>query len=168
MKILNTNKCSDSLEHIIKDGEHFVAIVSPYIKFTKRIESFLQMADEKGVPIFILTRKLLDKEEYFKINHLNNLVICIHPPLHAKIYFNENEVLISSLNLYDFSQQNNTEIGVKFLREDYIDEFGDISTQLYEILQDKRSDIVIDKLDEDLWDQFYEDLGYEDMGYEDI
>ena len=158
MEILNTNQCSDALESIIKSADKFVVIISPYIKLNPRVDSFLQMADDKDVPVFIVTRHLLDKEEYSKIKNLNRLVICIHPPLHAKTYFNENEVLISSLNLYEFSQQNNTEIGVRFFKKGYKDEFKDISDQLFDILNDKRSEIVVDKLTEKEWKKFEKDI----------
>lgn len=32
--------------------------------------------------------------------------------LHAKCYLNENEAIITSMNLYGFSQQNNNEMGI--------------------------------------------------------
>ena len=33
--------------------------------------------------------------------------------LHAKCYLNENTAIITSMNLYEFSQQNNDEIGIR-------------------------------------------------------
>ena len=32
--------------------------------------------------------------------------------LHAKCYLNENEALLTSMNLYEFSEKNNDEMGV--------------------------------------------------------
>lgn len=32
--------------------------------------------------------------------------------LHAKCYLNENEAIITSMNLYEFSQMNNNEMGI--------------------------------------------------------
>ena len=62
------------------------------------------------------------------------------------------------MNLYEFSQQNNTEIGVRFFKKGYKDEFKDISDQLFDILNDKRSKIVVDKLTEKEWKKFEKDI----------
>ena len=148
MKVLNTNECSAALERLIQSAQKYVIIVSPYIQLTPRIESLLDQKDMEGVPIFILTRERLKKEEYNKIRELENLVVCIHPPLHAKVYFSEEEVLITSLNLYEFSQQNNTEIGVHFLRHKQWDAYDSIVNQFRTIMRDKRSEIPVDKLDD--------------------
>jgi len=148
MKVLNTNECSAALERLIQSAQKYVIIVSPYIQLTPRIESLLDQKDMEGVPIFILTRERLKKEEYNKIRELENLVVCIHPPLHAKVYFSEEEVLITSLNLYEFSQQNNTEIGVHFLRLKQWDAYDSIVNQFRTIMRDKRSEIPVDKLDD--------------------
>ena len=148
MKVLNTNECSAALERLIQSAQKYVIIVSPYIQLTPRIESLLDQKDLEGVPIFILTRERLKKEEYNKIRELENLVVCIHPPLHAKVYFSEEEVLITSLNLYEFSQQNNTEIGAHFLRHKQWDAYDSIVNQFRTIMRDKRSEIPVDKLDD--------------------
>jgi phosphatidylserine/phosphatidylglycerophosphate/cardiolipin synthase-like enzyme len=37
--------------------------------------------------------------------------------LHAKCYINENEAIITSMNLYEFSQQNNNEMGILISKE---------------------------------------------------
>ena len=38
--------------------------------------------------------------------------------LHAKCYLNENEALVTSMNLYEFSQQNNDEMGILVSKHD--------------------------------------------------
>ena len=38
--------------------------------------------------------------------------------LHAKCYLNGNRALLTSMNLYEFSQVNNHEIGVLVVREE--------------------------------------------------
>ena len=47
-----------------------------------------------------------------QLNKLNNLTVMFLENLHAKCYFNEKSMVITSLNLYDYSEQNNREIGV--------------------------------------------------------
>jgi len=40
-----------------------------------------------------------------------------HKDLHAKCYFNEKEAIVTSMNLYMFSQQNNVEMGIYLTKE---------------------------------------------------
>ena len=148
MEILNTNECSATLEAIISDASKYVIIISPYIQLTPRIESLLEMAGNRDVPIFLVTRERLKKEEYNKVKGIKTLSMIIHPPLHAKVYFNEEEVLISSLNLYDFSQQNNTEIGVVFWRKEEKKEYQVLTKHFLDIMEDKRSEMPVAKLDD--------------------
>jgi len=46
--------------------------------------------------------------------------------LHAKCYLNEDKMIISSMNLYEFSQQNNREMGI------LIDTANEPDKQVYE------------------------------------
>ena len=54
------------------------------------------------------------------------------PRLHAKCYLNEQAAIITSLNLYEFSQQNNEEMGVYIENKDigkklYAEIFSDVN-----------------------------------------
>ena len=51
--------------------------------------------------------------------------------LHAKCYMNENMCIVTSLNLYEFSQVNNNEMGILILR----DEDGQLYKDAYEEAQ---------------------------------
>ena len=54
--------------------------------------------------------------------------------LHAKCYLNENEAIVTSMNLYSFSQQNNDEMGVHVTKEHDNDLYNDISTEVQRLL----------------------------------
>ena len=148
MEVLNTNECSSVLESLIQSARKYVIIISPYIQISPRVESLLHIADQEGVAIFLIARDRLKKEEYAKVKGLEKLTICIHPPLHAKVYLNENEVLLTSLNLYEFSQQNNTEIGMVFSRKEDKDSYMKVVDEFLNIMKDKRSAVPVDKLDD--------------------
>lgn len=148
MEILNTNECSARLEAIIQSARKYVILISPYMQLSPRIESLLHIKDQEGVAIFLVARERLKKEEYAKVKGLEKLTICIHPPLHAKVYFNEIEVLIASLNLYEFSQQNNTELGVAFARKEDKNSYFKVVDEFLNVMQDKRSEVPVDKLDD--------------------
>ena len=154
MQILNTNECSSVLEVLIQSAKKFVILITPYIQISPRIESLLHIAGQEGVAIFLVARERLKKEEYAKVKDLEKLTICIHPPLHAKVYFNENDVLLTSLNLYEFSQQNNTEIGIVFSRKEQKESYMRVVGEFKNIIHDKRSQVPIDKLSDKEIKQF--------------
>ncbi|MDX2413563.1 MAG: hypothetical protein QNK33_00095 [Bacteroidales bacterium] len=41
-----------------------------------------------------------------------------HEDLHAKCYVNDNSMIITSLNLYEFSMANNKEMGIFLVKDD--------------------------------------------------
>src|SRR5436189_4033670 len=43
--------------------------------------------------------------------------LMFHKDLHAKCYYNESEAIITSMNLFMFSQQNNVEMGIYISKE---------------------------------------------------
>lgn len=58
-----------------------------------------------------------------KLKSIDNLNLMNHPNVHAKCHYNENYLLIASMNLYEYSEINNREMGVLFHRVN-ISEFG--------------------------------------------
>lgn len=48
---------------------------------------------------------------------ISNLLLYSHPNVHCKCYLNENYLLITSMNMYEYSEENNREMGVLFSRE---------------------------------------------------
>ncbi|MGG4698987.1 DNA repair protein, partial [Klebsiella pneumoniae] len=53
----------------------------------------------------------------------------------AKFYANENQSLICSLNLYDFSQINNHELGVLIVKDDDRDAFNASITEAQRLIR---------------------------------
>ena len=55
--------------------------------------------------------------------------------LHAKCYLNENEALLTSMNLYEFSQINNNEMGILVSREEEPGLYNDILQESMRIVR---------------------------------
>ena len=53
----------------------------------------------------------LEPDTFKKLTELKNAKLYYLNNLDAKCYFNEKSMVITSLNLYDFSEQNNREMG---------------------------------------------------------
>lgn len=54
----------------------------------------------------------LSADERRALSELPGLSLYYSDNLHAKCYFNEDEMVITSMNLYEFSEKNNREMGV--------------------------------------------------------
>lgn len=111
---LTTLKTSSTLEDIIKNAKYNLTIVSPYLKISRLLKDRLLEASKKGVKIkFIYGKKeMLQAEVRDLFLNLKNLEIYYCDNLHAKCYFNDDSMIITSMNLYEFSEKNNREIGI--------------------------------------------------------
>nr|WP_246254484.1 hypothetical protein [Comamonas jiangduensis] len=55
--------------------------------------------------------------------------------LHAKCYLNESDAIVTSLNLYEFSQINNNEMGILIRREDDAELYKDTYEEAQRIIR---------------------------------
>ena len=117
-KFLNTSATNYYLEELIKQARERLIIISPFLKFNDRIKELLADKDRMKIDVRVVYGKSeLAPQE---INWLRSLdfvrtSFCQH--LHAKCYLHEHAAIITSMNLYDFSQINNNEMGVYIQRE---------------------------------------------------
>jgi phosphatidylserine/phosphatidylglycerophosphate/cardiolipin synthase-like enzyme len=112
-KFLNTTGISYHLEELIKGTKDRLILVSPYLQFTDRIKEHLSNLNiqKRDIRIVYRENKLqLDENNWLEGQIGIRTSLCKN--LHAKCYINENEAIITSMNLYEFSQQNNNEMGV--------------------------------------------------------
>lgn len=117
-KILTTVGNSFHIEEIIKNADKILTFVTPFLKLSNNLIERIQDADKKGVQITLIYGKSeLLKSEKDKLLKLTNIEVYFYQNLHAKCYFNENEMIITSMNLYEFSERNNREMGI-LLNED--------------------------------------------------
>ena len=108
MAEFQTNKETQaSLERIISNAEKQLVLVSPYIKLTKTLFTRLKGCAERGVIIKILYRTgQLNDDNLNQLTKYKNIELRYMDDLHAKCYFNEREMIVTSLNLLESSEQN--------------------------------------------------------------
>jgi phosphatidylserine/phosphatidylglycerophosphate/cardiolipin synthase-like enzyme len=112
-KFLNTTGVSYRLEELIKGTKDRLILISPYLQFADRIKEHLNNLNVQKRDIRIVYRE--NKLQYEENNWLESQLgirTSLCKSLHAKCYLNENEAIITSMNLYEFSQQNNNEMGI--------------------------------------------------------
>lgn len=123
-KFLNTCGLSTWIPRIIEETERELVIITPYMKLSDKIFKLLVDAENRGVETIIIYREnKLSEKEKDKLKSIDNLNLMHHPNIHAKCYYNENYLLIASMNLYEYSEINNREMGILF-HKITIPEFG--------------------------------------------
>lgn len=112
-EFLTTNGTSFYIENIIIEAQSELTLVSPYLQISKTFYERLKDASNKNVSIKIVYGKdELKPNEKNSLAELKNVELYFFENLHAKCYFNESKMVITSMNMYEFSEKNNREMGV--------------------------------------------------------
>lgn len=118
-KFLNTSGVSFFLEELIKNTNSKLILISPYLQLSDRIKEHLMNLNslKKDIRIVYRENKLQIEENNWMESQIGiRTSLCKN--LHAKCYINEKEAIITSMNLYEFSMQNNNEMGIYISKED--------------------------------------------------
>ncbi len=135
-KFLRTNGISDNLERIIEDDKGGrLLLISPYLQFSDRIKDELQRQDSRKRDIRVVFRENKLRHNEAEWLATTNIRTSVREPLHAKCYMNESHALITSMNLYEFSQQNNDEMGILVSAEADPELYQDIKREADRILE---------------------------------
>lgn len=117
-RFLNTSATTFYMEELIKNARERLYIISPYLKINDRIKELLTDKDRMKIEVRLVFGKHdLAPQEINWLSSLTFLRTSFCQNLHAKCYLNEQEAIITSMNLYDFSQVNNNEMGILIQRE---------------------------------------------------
>jgi phosphatidylserine/phosphatidylglycerophosphate/cardiolipin synthase-like enzyme len=135
-KFLNTTATNYFLEEIIKDAKDRLVLISPYLKLNDRIKELLADKDRLKIDIRIIYGKNeLHPSEISWLNELSYVRTSFCKNLHAKCYLNENKCIITSMNLYEFSQINNNEMGILLDKNDDKDAYGEAYEEVLRIIR---------------------------------
>lgn len=112
-KFLNTSATNYHLEEMIKGAKDRLILISPFLKLNDRIKELLEDKNRLKIDVRIVYGKSeLQPEEVNWLKGLTYIRTSFCKNLHAKCYLNEEQCIVTSLNLYEFSQVNNNEMGV--------------------------------------------------------
>jgi phosphatidylserine/phosphatidylglycerophosphate/cardiolipin synthase-like enzyme len=146
-KFLNTSGTNFFLEELIKNAKERLILISPYLRLNDRIKELLEDKNRLKIDIRIIYGKSdLHPDEIKWMQKLDYVRVSFCKNLHAKCYLNETSCIISSLNLYEFSQVNNNEMGILINKEDDTDVYKDAYEEAQRII--RISDEVRISLDE--------------------
>lgn len=117
-KYLRTSGITAGVEELIREAKERLYIISPYLKLSDNIKELLNDKErEKSEVRIIFGKQELNPSEMSYLQNLKYIRLYFSKNLHAKCYLNEKKMIISSMNLYEFSQQNNREMGILIERD---------------------------------------------------
>jgi len=117
-KFLNTSATNYFLEELIKGAKDRLIIISPFLKFNDRMKELLEDKNRLKIDVRVVFGKSeLQPQEIKWLRSLDFVRTSFCQNLHAKCYLSESAAIITSMNLYEFSQINNNEMGV-FIERD--------------------------------------------------
>ena len=136
VKFLNTSAINYFLEELIKNAKDRLILISPFLKLNDRIKELLADKNRLKIDVRIVYGKSeLQPEEINWLKELTYIRTSFCKNLHAKCYMNEELCIIASLNLYEFSQVNNNEMGVLIRRTDDADLYKDTYEEAQRIIR---------------------------------
>lgn len=149
-KFLDTEAISHEIKQIIKNSTDKIYLMSPYLQVNRRIKEELIDKDKFALDIRLIYGKVeLKSDELDWIKELSNLRLYYNEHLHAKCYLNENKAIITSMNLYDYSQRNNVEMGILVDKEDDEKLYKEIYAEVMKIQRNsERTRINIEKIEQ--------------------
>jgi hypothetical protein len=112
-----TSSSVSTIETIISNANKELILVSPFIDLGKNYyERLLKKAEDK-VNITIVCRfATLNADNLSLLKSINNIAIRNLNDLYAKCFYNGEDMLLTSMNLYKHSQDNNYEMGISINR----------------------------------------------------
>lgn len=112
-KFLNTKKAVSEIEDLIRDADQRLILISPYLKLSKDFKELLTFRNNKDkITTVIFGKQELNPNEMKFLQGLRFVILKYNQDLHAKCYLSDDKMIITSLNLYEFSMNNNKEMGV--------------------------------------------------------
>lgn len=120
-EFLDTQGVSYYLKKLINNAEDKLYLVSPYLQLNNQLKLSLEDRHKFNIDIIMIYGKISDinpDDSTWLQSMQGGIKLLFHKDLHAKCYFSEKEAIITSMNLYMFSQQNNVEMGIYVSRQD--------------------------------------------------
>jgi hypothetical protein len=122
-KFLDKEKAVSALKDLIKNAGERLILISPYLKLSKDFKELLTFRNSKEkITTVIFGKQELNPDEMKFLQGLRFVILKYNENLHSKCYLNDDKMIITSLNLYEFSMANNKEMGVLIDKNDLSDQ----------------------------------------------
>ncbi len=134
-EFLDTTAISYHLEILLKTAKRRIVLISPYMKLRPRVRELIEDAARLGVQVQIVYGKKEQCDEVALLKAMTRVAVTFCKNVHAKCYLNEDFGMVTSLNLYDFSQANNQEMGILISKSTEPDLYHAVSQEALRIIR---------------------------------
>lgn len=145
MKLIKPSQISGEILTLFEEADEKMIIVSPYCKIQKwyKLLNKLKSLKERKIDIefYVRAGELATIEE---IEQVGIEPICIKN-LHCKMYLNEKEAIVSSMNLLLSSETNSLEIAYKTTTQEEYSELVDFYNRYIKQKEKEKKQILHDK-----------------------
>lgn len=133
IRFISDDEINLELQYLIRDADDYLLLISPYIKLHDKLKRELQTKlNYHQLNICIVFgkneggfQKSLSKDDFEFLQQFPNIQIRYAPKLHAKYYASEDRAIFTSMNLHEYSQNNNIEVGIMIDVKKGLAAFGD-------------------------------------------
>jgi phosphatidylserine/phosphatidylglycerophosphate/cardiolipin synthase-like enzyme len=131
-EFLDTQGVSYFLKKLINNANDKLYLISPYLQLNNQLKLSLEDRHKFSIDIIIIYGKVSDinPDDSSWLQSMPGIKLLFHKDLHAKCYFNEKEAIITSMNLYMFSQQNNVEMGIYISKDKDEELYKQVATEV--------------------------------------
>ena len=138
-QFVTTSGTAHFIEEIIIKARTELVLITPYLKLSRILAERLVEATTRGVHITLVYGKsALRPREKSQLEALTNLELLFLENLHAKCYYNDAMLIVSSMNLYEFSERTNREMGIVLTRREDAECFADALAEAHSIIRAAR------------------------------
>ena len=130
MKVLALDLVKSSIKDLIHNTGNVLYICTYSYDFTSvEIFQFIQLIERKVI-INIIAGREMPAETLSKLARLYNIKVYHLPKVHAKIYMNEDEVIVTSCNFGNLTVPRLFECGIQFSKREFKAQHKEIEEQL--------------------------------------
>jgi hypothetical protein len=138
-KFLTTENAYSEIVNITRKADKELVFISPFIKIPDDLLARFKYLDDKGVKITLVCReKELKDEERNRLSNIDHLELRFLENLHAKCFYNQESMVITSLNLYEQSQRKKREMGVLLTKTEDKEIFSEAHEEANFIVQEAK------------------------------
>jgi hypothetical protein len=135
VEVLDTYMINKEITEVCECSKKQLVIISPFLKINDKLRRSIESAVNRSVKLTVIYGKNeMDKDTYEWLKALPYCNIGFLKNLHAKLILNEEAAVLSSMNLYEYSQVNNHELGVLVRMKDRKNEYKELILQSIRII----------------------------------
>jgi PLD-like domain len=118
-RFLTTKDLSVAIHEVIGSAQGELLLLSPYLKLSEPVRELLLERDCRRQPTRVLCRNVKSFQRAIPaLKGLPCVEVRFAKTLHAKCYVNEQTAVVTSMNLHEYSQEHNDEMGFVVTQRD--------------------------------------------------